>query len=161
MPSTHKRVIVRKLDRDSVSGYVGPHYLHENKVELLNAAGKLVLIPLEEIKAVYFVRDLESSEEVVRKSFPSRPRAEGLWVRIAFKDQEVLEGLMGNELSQFVPEGFLIAPPDTRGNTQRIFVPRSSLQSFTILSVIGGVAMGKKRPTAVPTAQPQLFAENE
>lgn len=161
MPSTHKRVIVRKLDRDSVSGYVGPHYLMDNKIELLNAAGKLVTVPLEEIKAVYFVRDFEASEEVVRKSFPSRPRAEGLWVRVTFKDQEILEGLMGNELSQFIAEGFLLAPPDTRGNAQRIFVPRTSLLSFTVLSVIGGVAMGKKRPTGVGVVQSRLFVENE
>ncbi|MEO8727639.1 MAG: hypothetical protein ABI383_16120 [Acidobacteriaceae bacterium] len=161
MPSTHKRVIVRRLDRDSVSGFVGASYIQQNKIELLNAAGKLVLIPLEEVKAVYFVRDLENSEEIVRKSFPSRPRAEGLWVRLIFNDQEMLEGLMGNELSQFAPDGFLIAPPDTRGNTQRIFVPRSSLQSFSVLAVIGGIALGKKRPAAVRPAMPQLFAENE
>ena len=37
MPSTHKKVIVRKVDRDTVNGYVAPaHFVREGKLELLN-----------------------------------------------------------------------------------------------------------------------------
>jgi hypothetical protein len=160
MSSTHKRVVVRKLDRESVSGYVGAPFVHQDKVELLNSAGKLVTIALSDVKGIYFVRDFENSEEVLRKAFPSRPRAEGLWVRLTFKDQEILEGMMGNELSHFAAEGFLISPPDLRGNTQRIFVPRSALTSFTVLGVIGG-ATGKKRASEVKETQPGLFEESQ
>ena len=35
MPSTHKKVIVRKLGRDSAGGYVSPNYITEGKLELL------------------------------------------------------------------------------------------------------------------------------
>ena len=36
MPSTHKKVIVRKVDRDTVNGHVAPsHFVHEGKLELL------------------------------------------------------------------------------------------------------------------------------
>ncbi len=161
MPSTHKRVIVRKLDRESVSGFVGATFVSEGKLEMLNVSGKLVSVPLQEVKGVYFIRDPETSEEIIRKSFPSRPRAEGVWVRITFKDQEILEGLMGNELSQFGPDGFLLAPPDTRGNTQRIFVPRSALASFTVLGVIGSAGGRIKTRPSDAVAQPKLFAETE
>ena len=41
MPSTHKKVIVRKMDRDSVSGYVSPtQFINEGKVEVLNTSGR-------------------------------------------------------------------------------------------------------------------------
>jgi len=41
MPSTHKKVIVRKSDRDSVSGYVSPaNFVVEGKLELLNTIGQ-------------------------------------------------------------------------------------------------------------------------
>jgi len=161
MGSTHKTVIIRKMDRDSVSGYVGASFLRDDRIELLNSTGKVVYVPTADVKGVYFVRDLQESEELVRKTFPSRPRADGLWVRLAFKDNEVLEGLMGNDLTQLTPEGFLVTPPDTRGNTQRIWVPRSALQSLTVLAVIGGTQL-KKRPARVgATQQPELFAEAE
>ena len=52
MPSTHKKVIVRKMDRDSVSGYVSPaQFVNEGKLELLNTAGNVVAMDLREIKA--------------------------------------------------------------------------------------------------------------
>ena len=52
MPSTHKKVIVRKLGRDSLSGYVSPaQFVVEGKLELLNPSGKVVLVDLAEIKS--------------------------------------------------------------------------------------------------------------
>jgi hypothetical protein len=146
MPSTHKKVIVRKMDRDSVSGYVSPaQFVHEGKLELLNTAGTVVLIDLREIKGVYFVREFGDSESLTRKTFTSRPRTEGLWVRLRFKDSEVLEGLMPADLTQNVAEGYLVTPPDQRSNTQRIFVPRTALESLTVLAVIGATRR-QKRP---------------
>lgn len=126
------------MDRDSVSGYVAPaEFIHEGKLELLNTSGTLISIDLREIKGVYFVREFGDSESLVRKTFTSRPRSEGLWVRLRFKDSEVLEGLMPADLAQTLREGFLVSPPDQRSNTQRIFVPRTALESLTVLAVIG------------------------
>src|SRR5580698_906651 len=140
MPSTHKKVIVRKMDRDSVSGYVSPeHFVNEGKLELLNTAGNVVAMELREIKGVYFVREFGDSE--------SLPRSEGLWVRLRFKDNEILEGLMPSDLTQNLPEGYLVNPPDQRSNTQRIFVPRTALDSLTVLAVIGATRRPRRGPT--------------
>jgi hypothetical protein len=159
MPSTHKKVVVRKMDRDSVNGYVAPaQYVHDGKLELLNTAGNVVGIDLEDIKGVYFVREFGEPEPVGRKTFTTRPRTEGLWVRLRFKDNEILEGIMANDLSQSLPEGFLITPPDLRANTQRIFVPRSALESLTVLAVIGAT---RRRRRGMPgdQRQVQMFGE--
>ena len=157
MPSTHKKVIVRKLSRDSISGYVtAVDFVSEGKLELLNTSGNLVRIELAEVKAVYFVRDFQESD-VVRKTFTTRPRTEGLWVRLNFRDQDILEGLIPNDLNQLPSEGYLITPPDTRGNTQRVFVPRAALQSISVLAVIGG--MQRQRRAKPAAEQPQLFGE--
>ncbi len=137
MASTHKKVVVRKMDRDSINGFVGADFASEGKLELLNTAGNVVLIDLRDIKGVYFVRDFNDSEDLTRKTFANRPRAEGLWVRMRFRDNDVVEGLMPNDLMQVSPEGFLISPPDTRSNTQRIFVPRTALTEMVVLGVIG------------------------
>lgn len=159
MPSTHKKVIVRKLDRDSVSGYVAPaNFVADGKLELLNTSGNVVAVDLRDIKAVYFVREFSDSEVMSRKTFTTRPRTEGLWVRLKFKDNEVIEGIMPNDLAQNPAEGFLINPPDLRSNTQRVFVPRASLTSLTVIAVIG--AARRRRKGGVPdTRQVTLFEQ--
>ena len=137
MPSTHKKVIVRKSGRDSLRGYVGSNFIVDGKLELLNQSGKVVLIDLPEIKSVDFVRDFNDPASPGRKTFVTRPRTEGLWVRLRFSDNDVLEGILPNDLVQLSPDGYLITPPDTRGNVQRVFVPKTALEEMNVLAVIG------------------------
>ena len=159
MSSTHKKVIVRKSDRDSISGFVAPaDFVVDGKFQLLNTAGNVVAIELRDIKAVYFVREFSDAEVMTRKTFTTRPRTEGLWVRLKFKDNEVIEGMMPNDLAQNPEEGFLINPPDLRSNTQRVFVPRSSLASVTVLAVIGS-ARRRRKGGAPDTRQVTLFEQ--
>ena len=159
MASTHKKVIVRKMDRDSVNGFVAAEeFLVGNKVELLNTAGNVVLVDLAEIKGVYYVRDFADSNSLSRKTFTTRPRIEGLWVRLRFRDGETLEGLMPNDLTQVRAEGFFVNPPDTRGNVQRIFAPRSAVAELTVLAVIGSAAKRRRQADATHEA-PLLFTE--
>jgi hypothetical protein len=159
MPSTHKKVIVRKMSRDTLSGYVTPaNFVADGRLEVLNQSGNLVRIELSEVKCVYFVRDFNDADTFSRKTFTTRPRTEGLWVRLTFKDNDILEGLMPNDLTQLHADGFLLNPPDTRANTQRMFVPKSALSSLTVLSVIGGM-QGRRRPIKAATEQPLLFNE--
>ena len=137
MGTTHKKVIVRKMDRDTISGYVSTAFLVDGKIEILNTTGNVVSIDLRDVKGVYFVREFGDSESLTRKTFTSRPRTEGLWVRLRFRDNEIIEGMMPNDLVQDGADGFSVIPPDTRSNTQRIFVPRTALAEMTVLAVIG------------------------
>jgi len=146
MGTTHKKVIVRKLDRDTVNGYVSATFISDGKVEVLNTSGNVVSIDLRDVKGIYFVREFGDSESLTRKTFASRPRTEGLWVRLRFRDNEIIEGMMPNDLVQEGPDGFLIIPPDTRSNTQRIFVPRSALAEMSVLAVIGERKTQRQRP---------------
>ncbi len=162
MPSTHKKVIIRKFDRDTVNGYVAPDkFVVDGKVEMLNIAGNVVNIELRDVKGIYFVRDFSEPDALNRKTFTTRPRTEGLWVRLRFKDNDVMEGMMPNDLTQFSPEGYLVNPPDTRSNTQRIFVPRTALTELTVLAVIGGPASRRRKPGEKPidTRQVPMFTE--
>jgi hypothetical protein len=157
MPS-NKKVIVRKLGRDSIHGYVSARFVVDGKLEMLNTAGNRVLVELSEVKGVYFVREFGDSEELNRKTFTTRPRTEGLWVRLRFRDNEVLEGMMPNDLAQVWPEGFFIDPPDTRSNTQRVFVPRAALTAMNVVAVIGG-QQRRRRAAPLDTLQVPMFGE--
>jgi hypothetical protein len=159
MPSTHKKVIVRKTGRDSVRGYVSPNFILDGKLELLNESGKVVLIDLTEIKSVDFVRDFNDLATSGRKTFTSRPRTEGLWVRLKFADNDVLEGMMPNNLVQLSSYGYLITPPDTRGNVQRVFVPKAALEEMNVLAVVGRPDSRRKPVKPEDTRQERLFTE--
>ena len=79
MPSTHKKVVIRKLDRDSVNGFVAPtSFIVDGKVEMLNTAGNVVNVDLKDVKAIFFVRDFGEPDSASRKTFTTRPRTEGL-----------------------------------------------------------------------------------
>jgi hypothetical protein len=81
-----------------------------------------------------------------------------LWVRLKFKDGDILEGMMPNDLLQASSEGYLINPPDLRSNTQRMFVPRSALDSLTVLAVIGATRR-RRRGMPSDTLQVPMFGE--
>jgi hypothetical protein len=158
MPSTRKKVIVRKMNRDSLSGYVASSFITAGQLEVLSTAGNVVVLELADIKGVYFVREFHESETLSRKTFAARPRSEGLWVRLRFRDGEIMEGMMPNDLAQSSPAGFLLNPPDTRSNTQRIFVPRTALTELKVLAVIGATPRLRK-PTPIDERQREMFGE--
>ena len=154
LSSTHKKVVVRKLNKSLVRGYVDLRtYLNAEGVELLEFEGHLVKIPLDQIKGVFFVRNFEGNpRHPERKIFHSRPRQSGLWVRMIFKDREVIEGLTPNNLLDFDPAGFYITPPDMYSNNLRIFVPRGSLAEMEVLGVIHYGRLRREQPQLSPTA---------
>jgi hypothetical protein len=156
MATTHKKVVVRKIDRDSVNGYVDAAFVADGKLEVMNTAGNVVALDLRDVKGVYFVREFGDSESLVRKTFTSRPRVEGLWVRLRFRDNEVIEGMMPNDLLQDGADGFSIIPPDPRSNTQKIFVPRSALAEISVIGVIGDKS-GRRGRRPEDTRQVPMF----
>jgi hypothetical protein len=157
MSSTRKKVIVRKMDRDTISGYVSSAVISDGKIEVLNTAGNVVCVELRDVKGVYFVREFGDSESLTRKTFTSRPRSEGLWVRLRFRDNEIIEGMMPNDLVRDGVDGFSIIPPDTRSNTQRIFVPRAAVAEMTVLAVIGERKSQRRGQQPEDTRQTTMF----
>lgn len=155
--STRKQVVVRKLDKGLVKGFVDPvRYLHPEGLEMLDRKGRLLHIPLDEVKGVFFVRKFEGNPNACeRKVFHSRPRLAGLWVRLTFKDNEVMEGLVANNLLDMDPLGFSVTPPDLSSNNLRIFIPRSALSTFEVLGVVSeSVAHRRPRQPAAPQTPP-------
>ena len=136
--STYKKVVVHRLDHGLMKGFVdSTSYLGLDRIEMLDREGRNLTIPLHQIKGVFFVRDFDGNpHRSERKLFQSRPRLAGLWVRVTFKDKEVLEGLLPSNLAELSPEGFLVTPADLYSNNLRVFVPRTALSEITVLGVI-------------------------
>lgn len=162
MSSSRKKAIFRKLSRDWLSGYLPAEgFVHAGQVEMLGLEGKVVRLSVEDLKWICYVRDFNSGdlsnpERLLRKTFAGRPRGEGLYVRTRMKDGDLIEGLAANDLSLVASDGIFLLPPDLRSNTQRIWIPHSSIDDLEVVAVIGGV---KKKP-AVP-AEPEAAASTQ
>lgn len=159
--STHKKVIVALSDKKSVCGYLNPSRLaHADPVDLLTPDGAHEAIPLARIRSIYFVREFSDDFEPERKAFLSRPKLDGLWVRLRYIDNETLEGVIPNDLLSLLDNGLQITPPDLNSTTDRIFVPRAALAEVTVLGVVG---IARRKPAAAAAAaalsQPRLFTE--
>jgi Family of unknown function (DUF6982) len=163
--SAHKPVIVRKLTRDWMAGYASAAFGKDAaELEILDLNGKLVRIGWEQVKWVCYVRELPpggetgnlaNPERLLHRRFSVRPRTAGLWVRLVMTDGEELEGIAANDRSMIDGPGLMLTPPDTRSNSQRIYVPRQAIQTLEVAAVIGAAS---RKHTAAPPEQPELFA---
>jgi hypothetical protein len=155
--STAKKVVVRRFDRENLTGFVNTFsYLQPNAIELLKPDGSLVLLPYEEVKSVCFVKDFEAEAES-RRIFMTRPKLEGLWVRMLLRDGEILDGVLPNNLLSWDIAGFTVTPPEPDSNNQRVFVPRPALKSIQVLGVVGSPLRAKRKRAAAGPDQPTLF----
>ena len=171
MPSSaHKKVIIRR-NRTPTQTEILPGYLpfsgfvRNRALDLLDLSGRVIPLLLSDIKLISYVRDFNladtvNPERLTRRAFLARPRTEGLWLRLTFPGGELLEGLAPLDvtlLDDLVNDaGLFLIPPDVRSNTQRIYVPRTSIAELTLLAVI--TTPSTKKPTpAPPSPQQDLF----
>jgi len=153
--STTKKALIRRFDRETLAGYLNPvTFLQPEGVELLSAEGQVAILPYRDVRTVSFVRDFDSPGEEERQIFQTRPKMAGLWVRLRFRDGEAMEGILPNNLLQIETHGFVVVPPDSYGNRQKVFVPRSALLGVEVLGVVGSPL--KKLPKTKPGATEQI-----
>lgn len=177
MPSSHKKVIVRRFTGDLLPGYLAwsqfleptdgaPARADSWALHLLDLAGRVIPVRLSEVKMVCYVRDFNLAdtrdpERLTRRSFLARPRGEGLWVRITFRTGDLLEGLAPTDLSfaddLLLDRGIQLVPPDTRSNTQRVYIPRSAITELQVLAVVS--SRTRPAPAILKESPPQLQEE--
>lgn len=153
--STSKKVRISRFEREPLLGFVNPlTYLRPTGVELLTPDGNYVVVPYDEVKAVQFVKDFEPPDpSAERKVFGTRPKMDGLWVRLKFRDGEVMDGILANNLLAIESHGFTVVPPDPYSNNQRLFLPRAALTELQVLGVVGSPL---RRPKAKPVVKEQI-----
>ena len=159
--STNKKVLISRFDREPLSGFVNPQtYLTSAGIELLTSDGNLQTVPYADVKLVCFVRDFEQGEPRRElRLFAARPKMEGLWIRMRFKDGDSMDGLLSNNLLQLEPQGFSVIPPDPGFQNQRVFVPRAALSSIQVMGVIGSPLRQGRKTKPVAKEQLEMFDE--
>jgi hypothetical protein len=169
MSSSRKKVLVRRFSGDTQPGYLPPSaFVRDSAIHLLDLSGRLISLSLDEIKTVSYVRDFNLSDSVnperlTRRTFLSRPRSEGLWLRLTFRSGDLLEGLAPIDRSLLdavaADDGIFLTPPDTRANTQRLYVPRAAIADMQLLAVITTPSRRQPLPASSPSEvlQDELF----
>src|SRR5271168_1320682 len=168
MSSARKKVIVRRFTGETLPGYLPlSGFVRNRAIDLLDLAGRVIPLLLNEIKHVCYVRDFNlhdtiNPERLTRRTFLAKPRTEGLWLRMTFRSGDLLEGLAPIDISLtddlINDTGLHLTPPDTRSNTQRIYVPRTSLTELQLVAVITTPSPRKPLPAStVPSMQEDLF----
>jgi hypothetical protein len=145
-------VQILRFDREVLSGFVNTNaYLTDAGVEILSSTGNLTVAAYADVKAVLFVREFDSElESNVRRGFLSRPKLDGLWLRLSYRDGDTQEAVMPNNLLHVEPLGFNLIPPET---TQRLWVPRQALTSVQVLGVVGLKAAAAARRAKTPAKE--------
>ena len=157
--STTKKALVRRYDRETLAGYVNPaSFLQPEGVELLSDQGHTTIVPYPEIKLLAFVKEFDGVAEPERQAFQTRPKIAGLWVNLRFRDGAILQGIIPNNLMLLEASGFTVIPPDSYGNRQRVWAPRSSLIAVEVLGVVGS-PLKKRKARASAKEQIGLFDE--
>lgn len=167
MASARKPVIVRKFSRDWCAGYASSAFgQNAPELEILDLGGKVLRMGWEQVKWVCYVRDLPGNgeaggqanpERLLHKRFSVRPRTAGLWLRMGLTDGDELEGIAANDRSLVEGAGLMLTPPDTRSNTQRIYVPRLAIESLEVVGLIGAAARKHAATPIRQAEQPELF----
>jgi hypothetical protein len=133
-----KKATVYRFDREALGGFLDAGApIRDGSVELLSPEGVLQRLPLETVKFLAFVKDWGDPRPWQRSAYSVRPRQQGLWVRLLFRDGESVEATMQNNLALFDPIAFVVSPPEPGPGLQKVLVPRAALESFEVLGVIG------------------------
>jgi hypothetical protein len=83
-------------------------------------------------------------------------------VRLRFRDDDVMEGIVSNDLLDLLDTGVQLTPPDLHGNSLRLFIPRAALEEMKVLGVVGVARRTGREASgarAIAAAQPKLFSE--
>ena len=93
-------------------------------------------INLAEAKAVFFVREFDGVFGHTDLRFHDHlPPPECLWIRLVFRDGEVLEGMIENGGRYVLDPGFLVTPTDPTANNWLIYVPKGQVRNFEVLGL--------------------------
>jgi hypothetical protein len=140
--TTLRKVVIRYVDGSLLRGYLRPEdeaALQEHATEPFTvqaADGYSQEVRPSDIKAIFFVKSFEGTPSYSEfKVFTNRPNGRGVWIRIQFRDGEVMEGVTPNSLSTYSYPVFYLTPPDPASNNQSVLVSKQSLREMQVLGL--------------------------
>ncbi len=137
-----RKVVIRYADGRLLRGFLAMEddtKLRDSTLDSFtveSSDGKLDEVRISEIKAIFFVKRFEGNPDYSEfKVFTSRPCGKGVWVRVRFRDGEVIEGVAPNRFETYSQPVFYMIPPDPASNNQSILVSKRFLSEMQVLGL--------------------------
>lgn len=116
------------------------HNAHKRAPECLRVhrldTGEVQDIKMGSAKAVFYVNTFEGDAQHSPLRFHMRaPIIHGIWVRIDFRDGEVVEGIVHNSIRYLVDDGFFVVPTDPGSNNRLVYVLKASIGDYRVLGM--------------------------
>ena len=124
------KVVAKFKDNTVLKGKTSNFFPNKAKFHLEEINGKIVEISIEELKAIFFVKDFEGDKNRT-DNYNDEIAAGGKKIKVIFFDGETVIGYtLGYSPNR---QGFYITPADLQGNNQRIFVVASATDKIEFL----------------------------
>ncbi|MCX8012517.1 MAG: hypothetical protein N3A64_05145, partial [Desulfobacterota bacterium] len=117
------KVVVHFRDHTLMKGTTGDFSPNKPQFHLIDLEGKTTAIPVDQLKAIFFVKDLIGNR-LHKDNYDPNIAGLGRKIWVKFYDGEVI---IGHTLG-YSPEreGFFIIPADPESNNERIFVVKEA-----------------------------------
>ena len=124
------KAVVRFKDGSLRKGKITDFFPNKNEFHLQSLNGEIVNIDLEDLKAIFYVRDFEGNKERTDRYNDVIPGG-GRKIRVQFLDGEILNGYSQG----YSPDrsGFFLIPADKQGNNERVFIIKTATVEITLL----------------------------
>lgn len=127
---TPNKVVARFKDGSLKKGTTSDFFPNKKGFHLTLLDGEIIAIDVEDLKALFFVRDFEGNRDRKEKYADTVPGG-GRKVRIEFTDGEMVDGFsQGYSPNR---QGFFVVPADTLSNNERFYVVSSATRKVTFI----------------------------
>ncbi len=124
------KVVVRFKNGDVKKGTTSDFFPNKAMFHLESATGDILDINIEELKAVYFVKNFEGNKERFDQYTDDVPGG-GRKVQVKFSDGEMLIGYTQSYSPTRI--GYFVIPADIQNNNDRIYIITSATEKVTFL----------------------------
>ncbi len=144
---TEHKVVINLSSGNLLKGYLactnglGPEAIFGNSdvdavvVRLLDS-DNCVIIPISDVKAIFFVKSFRGdAKRKTLRFYSNGPDPGPIWAEIRFNDSEILEGKVDNSVQHLMGDGLLVYPTDSGGNNVLMYVNKKAVRSYRVLGV--------------------------
>jgi len=124
------KVVARFKDNTMRKGTTRDFFPNKTQFHLEEMDGEISEISIEDLKAVFFVKDFEGNKSH-QKSYDDSIAGGGKKIKVRFFDGETVVGYtLGYSPDR---HGFFLTPADLQGNNERIFIVKSATGKIEFL----------------------------
>lgn len=124
------KVVVKFKDNTIAKGKTNDFFPNKTQFHLEEINGGIVEISIEDLKAVFFVKDFKGNKNH-EDNYNDEIAAGGRKIKVRFFDGETVLGYtLGYSPDR---QGFYLTPADLQGNNERIFVVKSATEKIELL----------------------------